>query len=360
MRVSKSQKLVIVSACVLALIGAAVAYATLFDHWPGSRKITSSSPATQRNAVAAMGRMEPRSGIINLGAGSPPDRLESLLVDRGDLVKRGDALGYLAGYAEQVAQRDLIKAQVDEARLRHDTEIRLNQARIRAAELHRRRVLEATPYRIAAQEQTIAALEDKKANSKDIQAARESLSELRQQFTIDKEDATVQVQVAYATLERSVAEIPQRSLDQQLALAETRASRLTLFAPIEGRVLNVRVRPGEEVGSGPILVLGDTTRMRVVAEVYETDIAQVSVGQSATVSSRALPKPVNGRVARIGNMVFKNDVLNVDPAARADARIVEVWIDLDPLPLAERLTNLTVDVLINAPGRDGAVVGAAR
>jgi HlyD family secretion protein len=349
-----------VSACVLVLIGAAAAYATLFDQWPGSRKTTSSSPATQRNAVAAMGRIEPRGGIINLGAGSPPDRLESLLVDRGDLVKNGDALGYLAGYAEQIAQRDLIKAQLDEARLRRDTELRLNQARIRAADLHRRKVLEVTPHRIAAQEATIAALENKSANSKDIQAAREVLLELKAQFAVDQEDATVQVQVAHATLERSVAEIPQRSLDQQLALAEARANRLTLYAPIDGRVLNVRVRPGEEVGSGPILVLGDTTRMRVVAEVYETDIAQVSVGQSATVSSRALPKPINGRVARIGNMVFKNDVLNVDPAARADARVVEVWIDLDPLPLAERLTNLTVDVLINTPGRDGAVVGETR
>jgi len=58
-------------------------------------------------------------------------------------------------------------------------------------------------------------------------------------------------------------------------------------------------------------------------------------------------------------MVFKNDVLNVDPAARADARVVEVWIDLDPLPLAERLTNLTVEVLITTSGRD-AVVGANR
>jgi HlyD family secretion protein len=307
-----------------------------------------------------MGRIEPRNGIINLGAGSPPDRLEALLVDRGDPVKTGDALGYLAGYAEQIAQRDLIKAQIDEARLRRDTELRLNQARIRAADLHRRRVLEVTPHRIASQEATIAALENKSANSKDIQAAREVLLELKAQFTVDQEDATVQVQVAHATLERSLAEIPQRSLDQQLALAEERAKRLTLYAPIDGRVLNVRVRPGEEVGSGPILVLGDTTRMRVVAEVYETDIAQVSVGQSATVSSQALPKPTNGRVARIGNMVFKNDVLNVDPAARADARIVEVWIDLDPLPLAERLTNLTVEVLINTPGRDGAVVGATR
>jgi len=356
--VPRPTKLLIASACVLVVIGA-TAYATLFDYWPRSNKSASSS-ATQRNAVAAMGRIEPRSGMINLGAGSPPDRLESLLVDRGDLVKKGGALGYLAGYAEQIAQMDLIKAQIDEARLRRDTELRLNQARIRAADLQRRRVLEVTPHHIASQEQTIAALDDKKANSKDIQAAREVLSELRQRFLVDQEDTAAQIQVAHATLERSVAEIPQRSLDQQLTLAEARAKRLTLFAPIDGRVLNVRVRPGEEVGSGPVLVLGDMSGMRVVAEVYETDIAAVSVGQGATVSSRALPKPISGRVARVGNMVFKNDVLNVDPAARADARVVEVWIDLDPLPLAERLTNLTVDVLITTTGRDETVAGANR
>ena len=146
---------------------------------------------------------------------------------------------------------------------------------------------------------------------------------MTQQFVIDQEDATVQVQLARATLDRALAEIPERSLDQQLALAETRAKRLTLYAPIDGRVLNVRVQPGEEVGVGPVWVLGDTSRMQRVAEIYETDIGEVSVGQSATVSSRALLKPISGRVARVGNMVFKNDVLNVDPAARADARVVE-------------------------------------
>jgi hypothetical protein len=45
-------------------------------------------------------------------------------------------------------------------------------------------------------------------------------------------------------------------------------------------------------------------------------------------------------------MIFKNDVLNVDPAARADARVVEAWIDLEDTAAAKRLTNLTVDVLI--------------
>ena len=108
-----------------------------------------------------MGRIEPSSGLINLGAGSPPDRLELLLVERGDLVKKGQVLGYLAGYAEQIAQRDLINAQIEEARLRRDTELKLNQERIRAANLHRRKVLKVTLHRIASQEHTIAALTNK-------------------------------------------------------------------------------------------------------------------------------------------------------------------------------------------------------
>lgn len=93
--------------------------------------------------------------------------------------------------------------------------------------------------------------------------------------------------------------------------------------------------------------MGDTSKMRVVAEVYETDILSVRVGQSARVSSRSLPQQIAGKVIRVGNMIFKNDVLNVDPAARADARVVEVWIELSDPTLTERLTNLNVDVVID-------------
>src|ERR1700738_825959 len=48
-----------------------------------------------------------------------------------------------------------------------------------------------------------------------------------------------------------------------------------------------------------------TPSICAVAEVYETNIARVRVGQLAEISSRALPKPIKGRVVRIGNMVFK-------------------------------------------------------
>jgi HlyD family secretion protein len=347
--------------------------------------------AVQRDMVAALGRIEPSSEIVNLGAGSSPDRLDSLMVERGDLVKKSQVLGYLAGYAEQIAQRDVFKSQLEEARLRLSTQLDLDRARVEAAEVHQRQVLEVEPQGIAAQEATIASLEAKSANDKSVldaqqqlmargtgtrrqtedqnslvlqdeaslNAARAHLSELRLQFEIHKIEAAVQIRVARATLDHMQSEVPLASIERQIALAEARARRLTVIAPIDGRILNILVKPGEEITTGPILAMGDTERMRAVAEVYETDIARVRVGQVARISSRALANPVRGKVVRIGSMIFKNDILNIDPAARADARVVEVWIDLDEPAATAQLTNLTVDVRIDTSEAGRAVAGSA-
>jgi len=352
-----------------------------------NREQSGNKEVKQPPAVAALGRIEPGSEIINVHAGFSPDRLESLFVARGDLVKKDQVLGYLGSHAEQIAQRDMYRAQLKEAKLRLKTELELDRSRIEAAEIHQRQILEVSPLRIEAQVATIASLEAKLANDKDIltsqsqlfsrgtgsrrayedtramvaqgeanvASARARLAELEHQFEVDKLDAETQVKVARAQLERAQAEFPIASLEAQIASAESRARRLTLYAPVDGRILNIMIKPGENVNSGPVLTMGDTSLMRAVAEVYETDIARIKIGQVATITSRALSHPVTGKVVRIGNMVFKNDVLNVDPAARADARVVEVWIDLEDATLTERLTNLTVDVVINTADANAAV-----
>jgi HlyD family secretion protein len=95
-----------------------------------------------------------------------------------------------------------------------------------------------------------------------------------------------------------------------------------------------------------------------VAEVYETDIGRVRPGQRAEVTSPALPGPVGGTVERVGLMVYKNDVLDVDPVADADARVVEVRIRLDPSQEAAALSNLQVAVRIfSGGGRPSAPAG---
>ena len=376
------------TAGLLGLGGVATIFHSRFSGAPAiAESAASTSPAGQGaagdilSAVAALGRIEPQSEIINLGAGATPNRLDSLFVERGDLVSQDRLLGYLSGHAEQVAQREMFGAQLDEAKRRLETVTTLNLALIQQAEIRQRQALEVTPLKISAQESLAARLEAALANDRDVlatqlelyrngnttrrlrddrqtlvrqdefdlSAARAHLVELKQQFELDKLDAEIQLRLAKATLERAEAEIPVRSLEKQMELADARARELTVRAPVAGRILNVVVKPGEQVANGPILTMGDTRRMRAVAEVYETDITRVRLGQAATITSRALPRPIHGKVVRIGNMVFKNDVLNIDPAARADARVVEVWIELDDSTLTARLTNLTVDVLIATP-----------
>jgi HlyD family secretion protein len=89
--------------------------------------------------------------------------------------------------------------------------------------------------------------------------------------------------------------------------------------------------------------------MYAVAEVYETDIAKVRNGQRATVSSPVFAGTLEGTVARIGKQIGKKDVLNTDPAADTDARVVEVRIRLAPESSKKvaALTNLQVEVKIN-------------
>ena len=117
-------------------------------------------------------------------------------------------------------------------------------------------------------------------------------------------------------------------------------------APMAGQVLRVHAHAGERVGPEGILELGRTEAMMAVAEVYETDIGRVAVGQRAKVTSPALPVALNGTVQRIGLMVAKNDALGTDPVAKTDARVVEVDIRLDAGQGTDTLTYLQVTVEI--------------
>lgn len=380
-------RLTLLAGATLGTIGVA---ATLVAVHLQSRSAVASAPAEMPavpapTAVAALGRVEPQSEIINLGAGglggAPQDRLESLLVDRGDVVTKGQELGYLAGRTEQIAQRNYMRAQLEEAKAKYKTETALDQQRIADSETHLQQVLQVEPQQIAAQEANVKALQTTLTDEEDVlninsqlypkgfasrrqrdsedamvredssklESGQAQLDQLKRQFEFDKRSGQIQIDIARATLARAQADFPLESLEKQIELDETRAHNLTLYSPINGRVLNVLIRPGETVGGGPVLTLGDTSKMRVVAEVYETDIGRVHLGDRATITSRALASPLGGKVVRIGNMVYKNDVLHTDPAARTDARIVQVWIELDDAAPVEHLTNLTVDVVIGDP-----------
>ena len=138
----------------------------------------------------------------------------------------------------------------------------------------------------------------------------------------------------------------------ELRLARAELARNQVTSPIDGQVIDVHARDGERVGSDGIVEIGQTRAMYAVAEVYETDVGRVRLGARAQVASPALPRVLNGTVDRIGMRVGKLDALGTDPAAKTDARVIEVEVRLDgdDAALAAPLTHLQVEVTIAPPG----------
>lgn len=348
------------------------------------KAVTSSETATplpQRVDVVALGRLEPKGEVIRVG-GPTSERIKRLEVEQGDRVQTGEVLAYLESYDEQKAQRDVAASQLAEAEQQLRASTTYGQTQIQEAATEVEKVRQPGAFEIQAQQATIRELEAELAvETQDLQRFQNLAQDgaIAQQ-TFDQQQSTVRqvqeklnnaqatlvrletalqtdIRGAQATLQAQQANLPLTQIQiavesarQNLNLAEAQLERTVIRSPSNGRVLRILARSGEALGQeGSILDLGDTSEMYVVAEVYETDVGLVKIGQPATITSRngAFDTSLTGKVAEVGWQVFKNDVLDDDPAANADARIVEVKIRLDDSKAVEALTNLQVDVKIS-------------
>jgi HlyD family secretion protein len=328
--------------------------------------------------VTARGRLEPESEVIGVGA-APDDRIGTIRVVQGQTVHAGDALVYLTTYEERLKERDYAASQLEDARTRLSAETAHGGSLIRESEV-RIRQLEATqPIEVEAQRATVDAIESELAQSRAdvarnqalsrdglvtqqvldhsiaevgqnesrLRNARKTLERMQRDQTLTLEMARAQLDTAQTSLSSAQSLVQMRSFASNLQLAEARLARTIILAPIDGLILKVQLHPGESVGQGPILKMGNTARMFAVAEVYETDIGLVRIGQKVRVTSGALAREVTGVVAAIGKTIHRTTVLDVDPAADTDSRIVEVRVKLDESEPVASLTNLQVRVDIN-------------
>ncbi|HEY8121898.1 MAG TPA: efflux RND transporter periplasmic adaptor subunit [Myxococcota bacterium] len=193
--------------------------------------------------------------------------------------------------------------------------------------------------------QVIALLDDAELREAAVERAQARVANAQAELARNqglRDGAVISVSVhERLALERDVAQA-------DLRLARAELARVQVRSPFDGRVIDVHARAGERVGPEGIVELGQTQAMYAVAEVYETDIGGVALGARAEVTSPALPHALHGRVDRIALRVRKLDVLGTDPAARTDARVVEVEVRLDDADaeLAAGLTQLQVEVAI--------------
>lgn len=343
-----------------------------------SRQNPSDRPSSP-NRVTALGRLAPRSEVINVGT-PQGDRLVRLTVAPGQSVEAHQVLAYLDSYDERLADKERIGRQLAEAQAQLTAETAYGNALVAESQARLRQLETSSRLEIEAQDAHVHALDAELATSQrellrvtrllaagaraqqdldrqelvvqrnqlDLQAARVVLEKLRQAHDLDVRVARAQVEAAQTGLVRAQRAVQIDSLREGLRLAEARVQRSLIRAPVSGQVFKIIARPGEETGTRPILQMGDTSQMYAIAEVYETDVPWVRTNQRATISSPALSRPLEGTVETVGRAISKNLILDVDPAAATDRRVAEVWIRLDPNQVAATLVNLQVTVDIDA------------
>lgn len=368
-------------AIALALLGVSI-WLVLGRSSNNSSPITSTTVASntsnkeQTRAISALGRLEPQGEVIKVASPSAlgTSRIIKLLVKEGDIVKQGQVIAILDSYDRSVAALLQAQSQAQESE-RNVAKVRAgsksgdiiaqegnvlsaaaniksneaNAARIRSeleiAGRDYNRFLEV--YKEGAISQTLLDSYRLKVETlqgqliqaqQQVQQAQFQLQQSQGLLNSVREVRPTDVQFAEAQLQTAIVNIKKAEVD--LDLSQVRA-------PIAGQILKINSKTGEVVSqTNGVVEIGNTSQMYVVAEIYETDIGKIKVGQKATIQSEAFEGEITGKVDQIGLRIAKNDVLGTDPAAKTDVRIIEVKIKLDNSQKVSGLTNLQVRVKV--------------
>lgn len=304
-------------------------------------------------AIVALGRIEPVSRVLRLAgpSGSDAGRIAKLDVTEAQAVKRGQLLGTLdteprlaAALAQAEATVAMKAAQLAQKHAElNNTEKSLAAAvEQQAAERDRAQWdFDRLGHLTKAGLYSDPALIDKRlallsANRK-LETSKLALERIQHR---DADGRRLEEAVVHAELKAAEAAADKASADHALSLFR---------APIDGTILRLYARLGQQLSSEGFAEMGDVSTMMVRAEVFEADIAAVAVGQPAAVTSRSLPNALRGTVDRVGVAVGTQSIIREDPAAVLDARVIEVFVKLDAASSARvaGLTNLQVRVSID-------------
>jgi RND family efflux transporter MFP subunit len=240
--------------------------------------------------IAAIGLVEPSSEAIAMGS-HRHGVVEKVLVKLGEEVKAGQAL-------IKLDTRDL------------EAELEVGRAMVVEAE---------------------AKLAVAKAEETQARRNWEFAEKLKDSRAISEEERT-QRETGLAMVKAQVgsAEAACLSAKARLRMTDTEIERSLVKAPIDGTVLQVKVRAGEFVsaaaaGSAPWMTLGETKELHVRADVDEHEAWRVNAGAKARAHVRGNPElKVELEFVRFEPLVVPKKSLTGDATERVDTRVLQV------------------------------------
>ena len=324
-------RILIIVVVVLAVVGLAAGFVVTRRKAGGEKPTVVRIEQVQRaeliEFVTAPGEIEPKRNVEISAKVSA--RVVALPYLEGALVTKGDPNAnppVPPSILVQLDSRDL------ESSLRSTQASRDAQAAS----------IEVEKARIAGQQAsmlgTMASLEQAKTNSQrqgklvatnDISQAEFDVVKLK----VDELQATYEAAVhslKSSELNLKVMEYNLAAADARIAQAQEALSYTTITAPIDGTITRIEAEVGEMAIVGTmnnpgtvIMEVGDLSEMLVVAQVDESDVGKLRVGQKAHINIQAWPDKVfpgvvqtialSRKIGTDGSKYYEAEVLLVDP-----------------------------------------------
>lgn len=293
-------------------------------------------PATPKIdwVAAAPGRIEPKSGLVRVGA-QLLGRIAEVTVKLNDKVEEGELLIRLD---DEEARARLQAAETEAASRKRERDAQpLDKARddLRNAEdnvfsaeravTNARFVLE---YELQAKRQGTGSADRVVDARRNIKNAQETLQKERDRY-------------ATASAKRNVPapnrlESALQAARSDVSVAEALLEKTRIRAPVAGTVLQLPAKVGEMIAPSPeqaLVVLGDMSVVRLKAEVDEIDVSKIKVGGKVVVKSNAYPdKEFTGVVAELAPSLSSPQFALRGARRPTDVEVLEVTVDLEGNP----------------------------
>lgn len=302
--------------------------------------------------VAAEGKVEAMPGFEVAVGSELTGKIERFYVREGDRVKKGAIIATLANKdiesklreaeGELIVARSRLREVASGSRMEEIGRARAAyDAAVSDMELAKK-TLER--YEGLYKEGVISkALLEEKENAYKVALARAREAEEEKRL-VEKGPKDETIRLLEDTVKRTEA-----TVEYYRSLME----KTVIRAPISGKIIHKYLEEGEIVNTmsevSPLVDIADVERIRINAEVDETDAGKIGVGDPAEITSDTYPgKLFHGEIEEIAGYVGKRAIRPNNPAKNLDMKVIQVKIKLKektPLKL-----GMTVDVRI-VPGK---------
>ena len=300
--------------------------------------------------LAAAGIVEAQTENISVGSATPGVVVQ-VLVKVGDEVKAGQPLFRLDDRPLQgeLAVKRAMVSQSKSEMIRLEAEPRKEKIPVIVAQVNEARA--AVIREADALKRTEDMFARKVITEQELIARREALAAA--QAALDKSQADLDLLKAGSwQYDRDVAREGISKAEADVAKAEIELDRLVVRALVAGEVLQVKVRPGEYVGTPPnqpLIILGNIETLHVRVDIDEYDIPRFRSDVPATAVPRGnLQVRYPLTFVRVEPFVIPKKSLTGDNTERVDTRVLQVIYEFDPAGLPPLFVGQQVEVFIEA------------